>query len=188
MFSASHNHPTDNWKKGFDSNGGQLIPPHDEQLVDEVTLNVKAIERISFEEARSKGLVEEIGEELHQKYLESVTNQSLSTSRSAKILYSPLHGTGRNSIYDVLKKAGFEVEPEESTSNFSGKFENVVFNIPNPEVVQSFKTLINSDKADSVDLLINSDPDADRLGIMARDNEGDWRYFNGRLFLVSLSL
>ncbi len=178
MFSASHNLPTDNGKKVYDEFGGQLIPPYDQILVDEVTKNVKEINAIPFEEAENKGLVKYIGKELDDAYFDAVCALSLSKERDLKILFSPLHGTGITSVYPILKKLNFDVHLDQETSNLSGAFENVTFNIPNPEVVESFDTLIPSaDKIDA-DIIISSDPDADRIGVMAK-HDGEWKFLNG---------
>ena len=138
MFSASHNLPTDNGKKVYDQYGGQLIPPDDQNLVDEVTQNVKAIETVDFEQAKAGGLIEFIGEEIDEAYYRAVCPVSLSTERNLKIVYSPLHGTGLTSVYPIFQKLGFDVTLDPATSDLSGAFENVTFNIPNPEVVESF--------------------------------------------------
>jgi phosphoglucomutase/phosphomannomutase len=144
MFSASHNLPTDNGKKVYDQHGGQLIPPDDQILVDEV------------------GLIAYVDEEVDTAFLEAVCNVSLSEERGVNIAYAPLHGTGLSSIYPALQKLGFNVTLDRRTSNLSGNFENVTFNIPNPEVVESFETSIPFAEEINADLIISSDPDADR--------------------------
>jgi phosphoglucomutase/phosphomannomutase len=178
MISASHNAPTDNGKKIYDQFGGQLIPPHDQELVDVVTKEVKEIKSINFDKAKEQGTIEIIGEEVDNAYIDAVCKLSLSEERDVKIVYSPLHGTGITSFYPVLKKLKFDITLDPKTSNPSGKFENVTFNIPNPEVVQSFDTPLAFAKKENADLLINSDPDSDRIGAMVK-HEGKWKYLNG---------
>jgi phosphoglucomutase/phosphomannomutase len=178
MFSASHNLPTDNGKKVYDEYGGQLIPPYDQILVDEVTENVKEIKTINFSEAIEKGLVVSIGKEVDEAYQEAVCKVSLSKDRDLKISYAPLHGTGTTSIYRVLEKLGFDVTIDPHTSNPSGAFENVTFNIPNPEVIESFNTSISFADEIKADIIISSDPDADRIGVMAK-HRGRWEFVNG---------
>jgi len=178
MFSASHNLPTDNGKKVYDQYGGQLIPPDDQTLVDEVTRNVKEIKTLDFDDARSKGLVEFVGDRLDRNYVEAVCPVSLSEAREVKIVYSPLHGTGLTSVYPVLKKLGFDVTLDPRTSNLSGAFENVTFNIPNPEVVESFTSSLPFARQVNADLLLSSDPDADRIGVMVNHN-GAWQFLSG---------
>jgi phosphoglucomutase len=178
MFSASHNLPTDNGKKVYDRHGGQLIPPDDQSLVDEVTNNVKEIKIMNFGEAKKNRLIAYVDEEVDTPFLEAVCNVSLSEERGVTISYAPLHGTGLSSIYPALQKLGFNVSLDRRTSNPSGNFENVTFNIPNPEVVESFETSIPFAEKINADLIISSDPDADRIGVMARHNNS-YEFVNG---------
>jgi phosphoglucomutase/phosphomannomutase len=178
MFSASHNLPTDNGKKVYDQYGGQLIPPDDQNLVDEVTQNVKAIETVDFEQAKAGGLIEFIGEEIDEAYYRAVCPVSLSTERNLKIVYSPLHGTGLTSVYPIFQKLGFDVTLDPATSDLSGAFENVTFNIPNPEVVESFDHSLPFAEEVDADILISTDPDADRIGVMLKHN-GAWEFLSG---------
>ncbi len=178
MFSASHNLPTDNGKKVYDQHGGQLIPPDDQILVDEVTKNVKEIKSMNLDEAKENGLIAYVDEEVDTAFLEAVCNVSLSEERGVNIAYAPLHGTGLSSIYPALQKLGFNVTLDRRTSNLSGNFENVTFNIPNPEVVESFETSIPFAEEINADLIISSDPDADRIGVMAR-HKNSYEFVNG---------
>ena len=178
MFSASHNLPTDNGKKVYDQYGGQLIPPDDQNLVDEVTKNVTEIKKIDFGQAEKQGLVKFIEKNVDDAYYNAVCNVSLSKERHLKIVYSPLHGTGLTSVYPVFKKLGFDVTLDPATSNESGEFENVTFHIPNPEVVESFDHSLPFAEKMAADILINTDPDADRIGVMLKHN-GAWRFLNG---------
>lgn len=178
MFSASHNPPEHNGKKVYDEFGGQLIPPDDEILVKEVAENVTEIKKISIQKARQRNLIETIGEEVDEAYIDEVAKLSLSDARGVRIVYTPLHGTGSTSVQKSLEKAGFKVKPDPKTSNQSGKFENITFNIPNPEVIESFNTTLKFAKKKDADLLISSDPDADRIGVMLKHNN-KWRYLNG---------
>jgi len=178
MFSASHNFPTDNGKKVYDQHGGQLIPPDDQILVDEVTNNVKEIKSMDFGEAKEKGLIAYVNEEVDTAFLEAVCNVSLSEERGVIISYAPLHGTGLRTIYPALQKLGFNVTLDRRTSNPSGNFEHVTFNIPNPEVVESFETSIPFAEEINADLIISSDPDADRIGVMAR-HKNSYEFVNG---------
>ena len=178
MFSASHNLPTDNGKKVYDQHGGQLIPPDDQILVDEVTKNVKEIKIMNFGKAKEKGLIAYVDEEVDTAFLEAICNVSLSEERGVNISYAPLHGTGLSSIYPALQMLGFNVTLDARTSNPSGNFENVTFNIPNPEVIESFETSIPFAEEINADLIISSDPDADRIGVMARHNNS-YEFVNG---------
>ena len=178
MFSASHNLPTDNGKKVYDQYGGQLIPPDDQTLVDEVTGNVKEIKALDIDEAKDKGLIVFVGEELDNHYHEAVCAVSLSRERDIKIVFSPLHGTGLSSVYPILQKMGFDVSLDPQTSNLSGAFENVTFNIPNPEVIESFSISLPFATKIDADILISTDPDADRIGVMAK-HKGAWQFLTG---------
>jgi len=178
MFSASHNLPTDNGKKVYDQHGGQLIPPDDQILVDEVTGNVQEIKTLDVDAAKSKGLIEIVGEALDNKYYEAVCAVSLSKERDIKIVFSPMHGTGLTSVAPVLRKMGFDVSLDPQTSNLSGAFENVTFNIPNPEVIESFSISLPFAGKIDADILISTDPDADRIGVMAKHN-GAWQFLTG---------
>jgi phosphoglucomutase len=178
MFSASHNPPTDNGKKVYDESGGQLIPPYDQILVDEVTENVKTIKTIDFNTAKEKGLIVYLDKTVDEAYWNTVCSLSVSHEREIKILYSPLHGTGRTSLYPVLKKLNFDVKFDPKTSNLSGAFENVTFSIPNPEVIESFDTTIPVAQKMNADLILNTDPDADRIGVMAKHGNS-YIFLNG---------
>jgi len=186
MFSASHNPPTDNGKKVYDEFGGQLIPPFDQELVSEVTQNVTDIHAIDFEEAVSSGLVSRIGKEVDEEYWDAVCAESLSDDRALRILYSPLHGTGITSVYPILQRLGFDVTLDPRTSNPSGEFENVTFNIPNPEVQESYDTCLEVADNTNADLILNSDPDADRIGAMVKHGDG-WEFLNGNEIGVLLT-
>jgi phosphoglucomutase len=186
MFSASHNLPTDNGKKVYDQYGGQLIPPDDQSLVDEVTGNVDEIKTLDIDAAKNKGLIEILGEELDNNYYEAVCSVSLSRERDIKIVFSPLHGTGLTSVAPVLRKMGFEVHLDPQTSNLSGAFENVTFNIPNPEVIESFSISLPFVTKIDADILISTDPDADRIGVMAK-HKGAWQFLTGNEIGIILS-
>ena len=178
MFSASHNPPHHNGKKVYDEFGGQLIPPHDEALVLEVTNNVSAIQEMPYDDAVQKGLITEIGSVVDEAYLEAATKVSLSRGRDIRVVYTPLHGCGMTSVYRALHRLGFAVREDPATSNPSGKFEHITFNIPNPEVVQSFDTTVRFATEEDADIVLSSDPDADRIGVMAR-HRGNWVFMNG---------
>ena len=178
MFSASHNLPTDNGKKVYDRFGGQLIPPEDQTLVDEVSGNVKEIKMMDFEEARAAGLIEIVGQEVDNAYYNAAGQVSLSDARDIKVVYSPLHGTGLTSVYPILKNLGFDVSLDPATSNLSGDFENVTFNIPNPEVIESFASSLPYAEKIDADILISTDPDADRIGIMLKHMDS-WQFLTG---------
>lgn len=178
VFSASHNPPAHNGKKIYDEYGGQLIPPDDEALVQEVTQNVDEIKTMDFDEAKAQDLIKIIGTEVDQAFIAAATSVSLSDARDIIIAYTPMHGCSHTSVLPVLEKLGFKVQVDPQTSNPSGKFEHVTFNIPNPEVIQSFDTPLKFANQINADILLNTDPDADRIGIMVKHAD-DWTFLNG---------
>lgn len=185
MFSASHNPPEHNGKKVYDETGGQLIPPFDEELVTEVTEKVKKIFVTDFELAKKANLIQMIGEDVDKAYIKAASLNSLSKERNISIAYTPLHGCGNTSVIKVLTALGFKVSVDPMTGYPSGKFENVTFNIPNPEVEQSFDTPLRFARKVRADILLNSDPDADRIGIMVHDDK-KWEFLNGNEIAVIL--
>ena len=190
MFSASHNLPADNGKKIYDEHGGQLIPPHDQALVEEVTENVKRIERTDFDRARREGLVVYVGKEVDAAYHDAVCRVSLSEKRGVRVVFSPLHGTGLTTVYPVLERLGFDVRTDPATSNLSGAFEHVTFNIPNPEVEESFDHSRPFADRTAAELLLNTDPDADRIGVLV-NHQRQWRFLTGNeigILLVNYAL
>jgi len=186
MFSASHNPPEHNGKKVFDEFGGQLIPPDDEALVNEVTQRVASIKSISYDEAEKAGLVVVVGPDVDEAYIKACTSVTLSTARDISIVYSPLHGCGMTNAFKALKTLGFNVQADPATSNPSGRFEHVTFNIPNPEVVESFTTTLEYAKKVNADIVLSSDPDSDRIGIVVH-HHGEWKYLNGNEIAVILT-
>lgn len=178
MFSASHNPPEHNGKKVYDEFGGQLIPPFDEKLVHEVTENVREIKRLTDEEFQATDLLKIVGEEVDNAYILEVSRLSLSKERDISIVYTPLHGCGSTSVLKALEHLKFSVHVDPKTGYASGKFENVTFNIPNPEVIQSFDAPLEYAKEIHADIILNSDPDADRIGIMVL-HKGKWVFVNG---------
>ncbi|MGD9333195.1 MAG: phospho-sugar mutase, partial [Desulfobacterales bacterium] len=186
MFSASHNLPSDNGKKIYDQFGGQLIPPHDQILVDEVTQQVTEIKTMPFEAACHEGLVEMIDDRIDRTYQDTVAALSLSEARDIKLVYAPLHGTGLTSVYPILRRLGFDVTLDPRTENLSGAFEQVTFNIPNPEVQQSFDTTLPLAREIGAQLILNTDPDADRIGVML-DHHGTWTFLSGNQIGILLT-
>lgn len=177
MFSASHNPKTDNGKKVYEHNGGQLIPPDDQELVN-IVKNVTDIKRMCYKKACDDGLIVSIGCEVDKAYLKETTSRTLTNERDVTVVYSPLHGVGGTSVYKTLKRVGFNVIYDEKTKTPDGNFPNIKYNIPNPEVEESFETLYESGAAVNADVLISSDPDADRLGICVK-TDTEYRYLNG---------
>lgn len=186
MISASHNPPEHNGQKIYDEFGGQLIPPDDDKLVKEVTEHMGKIEEIELEKAKMQKLLVYIGSEIDKAYLENFSKIAVSKERKIKVVYTPLHGTGLTNVFAGLEAVGFSPLKDPKTSYPSGKFENITFNIPNPEVEQSFETALKYAKEVDADILLSSDPDSDRFGAMVKHND-QWVFLNGNEIAVILS-
>src|SRR3989338_910310 len=138
VISASHNPKEDNGKKIYGADGSQLIPPEDQVVAE----TVNAVENISRE--KKQELIKWIGKEVDDAYSAAVINAAQVTKqtnqKNIKIMYTPLHGVGSTSIFKALKEAGFDVIEDNATKTPDGFFTNIKFNIPNPEVPESFET------------------------------------------------
>jgi len=176
--SASHNHPDDNGGKFYNADGGQEIPPNDEYLLKEVE-KVTAVKTMPYAEARRKGLIEIVPRALHEAYIEMNKALCPTSSRSAKIAYTPLSGTGFTTVGETLDALGFEVERVPEQAEPDGSFKAVRYRIANPEVVDSMDRLTALATAKRCDIGFSTDPDADRLGIMIPDGQGGLRFING---------
>ena len=176
--SASHNPPDDNGAKVYNDLGGQEIPPHDEALV-RVVAEVDEVHRLPWERALDEGLIREIGADLHEAYLAANLACSVAAeARSAHVVFTPLHGTGDGTVAALLERAGFRVELEPTQSPHDGAFPEVPFGTPNPEVPQSMDRAVEYAERLGADLVMSCDPDADRLGVVAR-HRGSWRFLSG---------
>ena len=168
MITASHNPPTDNALKVYWSNGGQLLPPHDEGVIDRV-YHVKEIARISWQEGLASGCIEYCQEEVDAAFVAAVMRQSTPGPRDLKIIYSPLHGVGTSAVCPVLRAAGFEdVEVFGPHAAPDPDFTNIPGHVANPENAVVFDAMIARGKQIGADLILATDPDCDRLGCAAR--------------------
>ena len=168
MITASHNPPTDNAVKVYWSTGGQLLPPHDENVIDRV-YRVKEIERIPWEEGLASGRIEYCQEEVDAAFVAAVMRQSTPGPRDLKIIYSPLHGVGASAVCPVLEAAGFkDVEVFGPHAAPDPDFTNVPGHVANPENAAVFDAMIARGKQIGADLILATDPDCDRLGCAAR--------------------
>ncbi len=181
MISASHNPPSDNAIKPFWSTGGQLKMPHDEATIRCVE-KVTAIKRVPFAEAVTSGRVKFCQEQIDPRYRAAVLAQGQKGPRDLKILYSPLHGVGLTSVLPILQTDGFKnVEVYEPHSKPDGDFPNVPNNIANPENPAVFDKLIEHAGTSGAEIILASDPDADRIGCAAPLTVGgkEWRTLSG---------
>jgi phosphomannomutase len=169
--SASHNHPDDNGAKVYNGDGGQEPPPHDEALLKMVE-EVETVKSMPYPEARQKGLIRFVPKALHDRYLQINIACCPTKSRSAKVAYTPLCGTGINTVQEALEKTGFNVSPVPDQSFFDGAFSTVHYRLPNPEIPESMDKLIEVASANSCDIGMATDPDADRLGVVIPNKDG----------------
>lgn len=183
MISASHNPPEFNGIKVVNDFGGQLIPPHDQELVDIVEKQTEAIKFLPFKDAQQKGLIIYLTEAEHNIYLKSVSKVSITNKTGAKIYFSPLSGTAISTIYPVLKKLGHNIEFDPQTSSPDGTFANIQYNIPNPEVKEAFSNLIVGADKNNSDIILTADPDGDRIGLMSREGK-EWIFHNGNEIFI----
>lgn len=178
VISASHNPPDDNGVKMYDRRGGQEIPPDDERLVERVAA-VTEIRDLSWQRAKDSGLLEWIDDDLLDAFTAHVAGRSRTPwCRSAKVAYTALHGTGRWSVVPTLERAGFSVRTVVSQNAADGAFPTVPFRAPNPEAPRVFDVALAELGDSGVDLVLATDPDADRIGCMVR-HDGGWRFLSG---------
>jgi len=167
MVTASHNPPEDNAVKVYWSNGGQLLAPHGEGVVEAVD-RVAGIERASFKEAVASGKVQFCQEEIDRQMLAAQLAQRFEGPRELKILYSPLHGVGSSAVLPLLEEDRFtDIHVFPPHAEPDGSFPNVPGNQANPENVQLFDDLIAYARQIGADVVLATDPDCDRLGVAA---------------------
>ncbi len=168
MITASHNPPTDNAVKVYWSTGGQLLPPHDGNVIDRVD-KVKEIKRMPFADGLSSGRIVCCQEEVDRAYVAAVLRQGTPGPRAVKIIYSPLHGVGASAVCPVLKEAGFcDVEVFGPNAAPDPDFTNVPGHVANPENPAVFEPMIARGNESGAELVLATDPDSDRLGCAAR--------------------
>jgi len=180
ILTASHNPKEYNGYKAYWDDGAQVLAPHDNGIIDEVNKVASAAD-IKFE--GNPALIEIIGEEIDKAYLDKVKTVSIDPEviarhKDLKIVYTPIHGTGVHIIPRSLKMWGFtNVIPVPEQNVISGDFPTV--KSPNPEEPAALSMAIEKAKATDADLVMASDPDADRVGISCKDDKGEWVLING---------
>lgn len=176
---ASHNPREYNGYKAYWDDGAQVLAPHDTAIIDEV--NKVTVDDIKFQ--GNKELIQIIGKDVDDVYLEKVHSISIDPEvikrqKNLSIVYTPLHGAGRTLIPDSLKVWGFEnvhCVPEQMVKD--GNFPTVVS--PNPENAEALTLAIKLAKEINADIVMASDPDADRVGMACKDDKGEWVLING---------
>ena len=189
MITASHNPPKYNGYKVYWDDGSQIVAPRDKDIIAKVRAisDFKEIKTISKEEAVNKGLFNVVGTEMDDKYINTLKSLVLNPEivreegKKLKIVYTPLHGTGNTVTSRLLKELGFEnvyVVPEQEKPD--GNFPTVDY--PNPEDKKAFKLALELAKKVDVDVVLANDPDADRLGIYAKDTKtGEYMTYTGNM-------
>ncbi len=180
MVTASHNPPEYNGVKMYDETGCQLVPALADEVIGrvEAIANPFAIKEMEKSEAKEQGLFEPLGENLDEAYLEAVKDLSFrpGEEKRIKLVFSPLHGTGREIIPRVLEESGFDVEAVEEQLVPDPAFKTV--ESPNPENEAAFALAKKLGEKTHADLLVATDPDGDRLGLMCL-HEGEYVFLTG---------
>lgn len=180
VVTASHNPKEYNGYKAYWNDGGQLIAPHDENVINEVS-KIQSINEINFE--RNENKIEYLGREIDDLYLQDILNLSLSkeaikAQKDLKIVFSSIHGTGITLVPELLKRMGFEnVYIVEEQAKPDGNFPTVVY--PNPEEVEAMTLALKKATEIDADIVMATDPDADRVGIGVKNDKGEFQLLNG---------
>ncbi|MCR6718792.1 MAG: phospho-sugar mutase [Chitinophagaceae bacterium] len=177
---ASHNPKEYNGYKAYWDDGAQMVPPHDKNVIKEVE-KIASVDEVKW--AGGESLIQLIGSDIDKAYLEMVKGLSvypdvIEKQKDLKIVYTPIHGTGIKLVPQVLEKFGFTnvtIVDEQKTPD--GNFPTVVY--PNPEEKETMSIGLQKAKEIDADILLGTDPDADRVGIGVKDNHGDWVLMNG---------
>lgn len=182
VVTASHNPPEYNGYKVYWDDGGQITPPHDALIIKEVGLidSIEKIKKIDFEKGLSTGAIRYIGEEVVTVYLEQLEKAALRpiSDSEVKIAYTPLHGTGHAIIPRMFRHFGFKkVSIQEEQSRPDGNFPTVSY--PNPEEPDALRLVTELAREVDADILLATDPDADRMGVGFRDADGKYILING---------
>ncbi len=180
MLTASHNPKEYNGYKAYGADGGQLVAPHDKRVMEEVR-KIQDVSNIHFD--GNDDLIEKIGEEIDEKYLDelvqlSIAKEAIQRQKDLKIVFSPIHGTGAVSVPPVLKRFGFEnVICVEEQMTADGNFPTVVY--PNPEEREALSMALEKAREVDADLVMATDPDADRVGMAVKNDKGEFELLNG---------
>lgn len=186
---ASHNPPEYNGYKVYWEDGAQITPPHDAKIMDEVkaVTDYSAVKTMDKDEAVKAGLYVEIGKDIDDRYMEELKKVVLhpqcikKAGKDLKIVYTPLHGTGNLPVRRILKELGFEnvyVVKEQELPD--GEFPTVSY--PNPEAKEAFELALKLASEVDADLVLATDPDADRLGVYVKDTKsGEYICLTGNM-------
>ncbi len=184
---ASHNPKEYNGYKAYWNDGGQLVPPHDKNVIAEVQ-QIKSITEVKWTGGEDN--ITLIGKEADEAYIQAVCALSLNKAvikkqHDLKIIYTPIHGTGITLVPEILKRFGFtnlHIVAEQATPD--GNFPTVVY--PNPEEPEAMSLALQQAEQLDADLLLGTDPDADRVALGVKNNHGKWVLLNGNQTAVLL--
>ncbi len=177
---ASHNPKEYNGYKAYWNDGGQLVPPHDKNVIREVE-KIASVDEVKWTGGESN--ITLVGAEVDEAYIQMVKGLSvypevIAKQSDLKIVYTPIHGTGIKLVPEVLKRFGFKnVHIVQEQAVPDGNFPTVVY--PNPEESEAMSIGLKQAKALDADILLGTDPDADRVGIGIKDKNGNWVLMNG---------
>ena len=187
MVTASHNPKEYNGYKAYWSDGAQMIAPHDVKTIEYVNA-ITSVDQIKF--TPRKELIQSIGKDIDEQFLADIHKLSLDPEadkrhHDMKIVYTPIHGTGLRLMYDSLRLWGFDNVihvPEQDVQ--SGNFPTVVS--PNPENPEAMAMAVEKAKETGASIVLASDPDADRVGLVVRDKKGNYQLVNGNQICMIL--
>ena len=177
---ASHNPKEYNGYKAYWNDGGQLVPPHDKNVIKEVE-KIASVDDVKWSGGEKNITI--VGKELDEVYIEMVKSLSvypevIAKQHDLKIVYTPIHGTGITMVPKVLERFGFtNAHIVEEQANISGDFPTVVY--PNPEESEAMNIGLKKARELDADILLGTDPDSDRVGIAVKDHHGNWILVNG---------
>jgi phosphoglucomutase len=187
VITASHNPPEFNGYKVYDAKGVQVLPEAGQQIEAEFK-TVKEIKKMSFDEVLASGKVRYINDDVDAAFVAAAKKISVYPGRDLSIVFSPLHGVGSQSVLPILQDIGFKnIAVVEEQMSLDGNFPNVKDHFPNPELPAVYEKPIELAKRIDANIIIVSDPDADRIGMAVPDSSGDWICLNGNQSAVLMT-
>ncbi len=190
VITASHNPPEYNGYKVYWSDGGQIVSPHDQGII-ECVRNVTKLHDCSYDTAVAEGKLELIDERIDTPFIELIRSQRLSTSSESQkpdpihIVFTPIHGTGSVHIPSLLTECGFRVTPVQNQMEPDGNFPTV--KSPNPEEESAMQRALDTARECGADLVMGTDPDADRIAIATTDDQKEYTLLNGNQIAALLT-
>jgi len=187
MLTASHNPKEYSGYKAYWDDGCQVLPPHDKNIIEEVN-RIESVDQVKFE--GDEDLIEIIGPEMDEKFIETVVSkavnlQAIKDQHDLNIVFSPIHGTAVHIVPRALKAVGFtNVNLVEEQCTTDGNFPTVVY--PNPEEKEALAMALKQAQESDADLVMATDPDADRVGIAVKNEKGEFELLNGNQTAVLL--